>query len=119
MGGSRVSRDEIKRMEYLRSHGMTNAQVANAMGVAYYTVLRHIGLQSGKVAEIVDAPPPPKPPPYTVKFTAKEIRFDRSGALVTISQGGDVSVEIGKDLLVFTADEFKDFVGDMRLALEI
>jgi len=119
MGAPRITDEQVRKMEYCRSHGMTNEQVARHMGVSYATVLNHIGIQAGKVAEVPEPPPPPKKTPYTVKFTAKEIKFDRSGALVVIGQSGEVSIEIQNELLVFTMAEFKDFADDMKLSLEI
>lgn len=118
MRGKDTTPEQVKEMEYLRSHGMTNEQVARHMGLSYPTVLRHIGLQKGKVAEINEAESPPKKP-YVVRYTAKEIVFDRSGATVTVEKSGNVAVEIGKDLLVFTEKGFRDFVADMQIALEV
>ena len=119
MGAPRITKEQVERMKYLREHGMSNEQVARSMGVSYATVLNHIGIQAGKVANIPEPGIPAQKLPYTVKFTAKEIKFDRSGATVIVNQNGEVSVEIQNDLLVFAPAEFKAFVDDMRLALEI
>lgn len=119
MGVKKVTEEAVRTMSDLRAHGMTNAQVARHMGVDYNTVLRHIGYQAGQVGSCTNYQIPAPSKPYTVVFTAKTIRFDRSGAVVTFNQNDEVSVEVGKDLLVFAKAEYKDFVNDLKLSLEI
>ena len=52
MGAPRVTTEQVKKMEYLRQHGRTNEQVARDMGLSYATVLKHIGIQAVKFANI-------------------------------------------------------------------
>lgn len=114
----RVTPEQVNEMRELRARGFTNEQVGRHMSVSYATVLNHIGLQEGYVASISDPPMPKEFKPYKVTYWHKEIKFARSGAVVTISDNTDVAVSYKNDVLVFTLQEFKVFVDDMRMALE-
>lgn len=53
-----VSVDELLKM---RESGMTNSDIARALDVSYYTVLRYIGNQPGRAARHAYTPKPVKP----------------------------------------------------------
>lgn len=113
----------IEELKTMRENGMSNQQIADALGVHYTTILAHLGpqpkdMKRSYTRKAKPAPAPaPEPEEETVGLVVQNKKIDLDGLFARYCvdcKKGEILIEISETMVLIRRENLDDFINELK-----